>query len=508
MKQYLLGVDNGGTLARAALCDASGREIAVVSYPTRLLTPAPGQTERDLTEFWEATARCIREVIQKAGIQPAEIACVACCGHGKGLYLIDGDGKPLANGIISTDTRAHEYLTLWEQDGTAEKIREWTCQSILVSQPCALLRWMKDHRPEVYEKIGTVLEAKDYIRYCLTGEAYGEMTDFSGTNLVNLHTRSYDARLFEAFGIPEMADKMPPLRSALDLCGRITREAAALCGLQAGTPVAGGMFDIDACALASGVTDAENLCVIAGTWSINEYISSVPVTDGTVAMNSIFCMPEYYLIEESSPTSAGNLAWLAKNVFNTDKQEAARQGHSIYQVFDTLAEAVDPATDLYYLPYIFGSQDHPCARGAFIGMNAQTTKAQMIRAVLEGVVFNHRMHVDKLLESRKDHPPRCIRLAGGAAHSTLWVQMFADILGLPIETILSDELGTLGCAINGAVTCGLYASLKEAAAHMVHVGDTVLPDPQKFAEYERKYRIFTQMVQVLHPVWDAIGTGN
>lgn len=508
MRNYFLGVDNGGTLARAALCDKDGKEIAVVSYPTRLLTPAPGQTERDLTEFWEATARCIREVMAAAGIRPDEVACVACCGHGKGLYLIDREGLPLANGIISTDTRAHEYLALWNRDGTAERVRELTCQSILVSQPCALLRWMKDHRPEIYGRIGTVFEAKDYIRYRLTGEAYGEMTDFSGTNLVNLYTRDYDARLFDWFGIPEMADKMPPLRSALDLCGRVTEEAAALCGLEPGIPVAGGMFDIDACALAAGVTDEENLCVIAGTWSINEYISPSPVTDGTVAMNSFFCMPEYYLIEESSPTSAGNLAWLAKNVLDTDKAAAEQAGTSVYKRFDELAEGADRAADVYYLPYIFGSQDHPCARGAFIGMNAQTTKAQMIRAVLEGVVFNHRMHVDKLLESRKQNPPRCIRLAGGAAHSPLWVQMFADILGLPVETILSNELGTLGCAINGAVTCGMYGSLKEAAAHMVHVGRLVQPDASAAADYERKYRVFTHLAQALHPVWDEIGSGN
>lgn len=503
MRQYFLGVDNGGTHARAALYDQNGTELAVVLHPTRLLTPQPGYTERDLEEFWQETARCIKDVMAKTGVSPDEIACIACCGHGKGLYLLDKTGMPLENGIISTDTRAHRYVAEWNADGTADQAREKTCQSVMVSQPCALLRWLKDNRRPVYDQIGCVLEAKDYIRYRLTGEAYGEYTDFSGTNLVNLHTRDYDPTLFKLFGIEEMMACVPPLKSALDICGTVTEEAAALCGLEAGIPVAGGMFDIDACAIASGVTDESNLCVIAGTWSINEYISRTPVTDGSVAMNSLFCMPEFYLIEESSPTSAGNLEWLAKNVFDTDKAIAAENGTSIYKEFDKMAAASDPDADIYFLPYIFGSQDHPLARGTFIGMTAQTTKAQMVRAVLEGIVFNHRMHCDKLFESRKTHPADAIRLAGGAAHSPFWVQMFADILGCPVETALAGELGTLGCAINGAVACGMYRDLKEAANHMVRIGERVMPRAEMHDIYERKYQTFVKLTRALLPVWDA-----
>ena len=502
MREYFIGIDNGGTTGRAAVYDRNGKELAVVGYPTTLLTPAPGHTERDMEEFWQVTAKCVREAMAKAAISPSQVACVACCGHGKGLYPVDTNGKPLGNGIISTDTRAHEYIALWNSDGTAAKAKELTCQALMVSQPCAILRWLKDHKPEIYNAIGTTFEAKDYIRYRLTGEALAEMTDYSGTNLINLHTRNYDDRLFDYFGIPEMKGKLPPLRSALDQCGCVTKEAAELCGLEEGIPVAGGMFDIDACAIASGITDETNLCVIAGTWSMNEYISKTPVTGGSTTMNSIFCMPEFYLIEESSPTSAGNLAWLAKNVFDTDKANAAAAGVSIYKIFDQVSEKVDPHTDVYYLPYVFGSQDHPLARGTFVGMNAQTTKAEMIRAVMEGIVFNHRMHADKLFECRKDNPPKCIRLAGGAAHSDLWVQMFADVLGYTVQTILSDELGTLGCAINGAVTSGVYKDLKEAVEHMVRMGKTVEPNPEMSAIYERKYQIFVKIVHALYPLWN------
>ena len=131
---------------------------------------------------------------------------------------------------------------------------------------------------------------------------------------MNLHTRDYDGELLKLFGLEEIAEALPPLCRATEICGHVTEEAAERCGLLPGTPVVGGMFDINACALAAGVTDPNRLCMIAGTWSINEYVRREPVTDGSVLMNSLFCLPEYYLIEESSPTSAGNNEWFVREL--------------------------------------------------------------------------------------------------------------------------------------------------------------------------------------------------
>ena len=145
-----------------------------------------------------------------------------------------------------------------------------------------------------------VFECKDYVRFRLTGEARAEITDYSGSGLMDLHTKSFSKELLSLFGIENVWDALPPLCASLDIAGHITPEAAALTGLLPGTPVIGGMFDIDACALAVNVTDETNICMIAGTWSINEYPRRAPITDGSVLMNSLFCLPGYYLIEESS----------------------------------------------------------------------------------------------------------------------------------------------------------------------------------------------------------------
>ena len=258
--QYLMGIDNGGTFSKAAIFDAQGNQIAVASEPTVTITPKPGYTERDMNELWEVNARAIRTAILSSGIDADDIAGVSFSGHGKGLYLIGEDGLPIYNGILSTDTRAWEYPERWKADGTAARVFPKTFQDILACQPVSLLAWLRDHRPEVFERTKYIFMVKDYIRYRLTGEAYLEYTDSTGGNLVNLHTGEYDGELLALFGLEGVLDKLPPLRRSHELCGRVTRAASETTLLPEGTPVAAGMFDVDACGIASGLCSEQELC--------------------------------------------------------------------------------------------------------------------------------------------------------------------------------------------------------------------------------------------------------
>ena len=277
--KYYLGLDNGGTTTKAAVFDQTGRQIAAAAISTRMLVPQPGFTERDMEEMWEANCLVIRNVLAGAAIAAEQIACVAVCGHGKGLYLWGKDGRPVRNGIISTDNRAWEYPLEWERRGVTEQAFAQSCQRVLASQPVALLNWLRDNEPNSIERTQYIFECKDYVRFRLTGQAFAERTDYSGTGMVNLHTGEYDAQLLSLFGLADCMDKLPPLRHSTDLCGAVTEEAAYRTGLLPGTPVAGGAFDIDACAVAVNVTDEDHICMIAGTWSINEYIRKTPVLD-------------------------------------------------------------------------------------------------------------------------------------------------------------------------------------------------------------------------------------
>lgn len=501
--KYLLGVDNGGTFVKAGIMDERGTLLAVAREPIRNLTPQPGFTERDMEELWLQNAKVIRAAVEKSGVAPSELAGVSFSGHGKGLYLVDWEGKPAYFGILSTDTRAWAQVKAWKENGVGERIYPKTMQDILACQPVSLLAWLKEHEPSVLEKTAWVFSVKDYIRFRLTGKANGEYTDFSGANLIDLNTGKYDRELLKEFGIEEVFEKLPPLVYSHQVCGAVTSQAAALTGLKEGTPVMAGMFDVDACGVASGVTNEDAMCMIAGTWSINEYITRSPVVDRTVALNSMFCIPGYFLIEESSPTSAGNLQWLIDNLLTEAEGEAEAAGKNIYDQLNEQVAAIEPEeSQVYFLPFLNGSNESPLAKGCFIGLTDYHTRAHMVRAVYEGIVFSHMTHVSRLLANRK--PPEAIRLAGGAANSPVWVQMFADALQVPVETVDCGEQGIMGAAMAAAVGAGLYESYEQAVRQMVRVSDRVLPRLKYKGIYEKKYLTYRKIVEALNPVWEQI----
>ena len=170
---YLMGIDNGGTFVKAGIVDENGNILAVAKEPVHNLTPQAGFTERDMDELWSQNAKVIRGAIAKAGIDPKEIRGVSFSGHGKGLYMVDAQGRPSYRGILSTDTRAWEYVKQWSQDGTKEKVFAKTFQDILACQPVALLAWIRDHDSEALQRTRWVFSINDYIRFCLTGVAGG-----------------------------------------------------------------------------------------------------------------------------------------------------------------------------------------------------------------------------------------------------------------------------------------------------------------------------------------------
>jgi L-xylulokinase len=499
MEQLVLGIDNGGTVIKAALFTLQGKELAVASRQTAVLTPRPGYTERDMEELWENNCACIRQVIADSGIAPSAIAGVAVCGHGKGLYAWGKNGKPAYKGIISTDNRAWQYPEKWRREGTFDAFYPRLCQQIMPCQPVSILAWMKEHDPSAYDAIQWVFSVTDYIRFRLTGEAWSEATNISGSGLMNLRDTRIDRDMLVGFGIEEVRDMLPPLRYSSETCGAITAETAQLTGLAAGTPVAGGMFDIDSCAIAMSVTKPEQFCSITGTWSINEFIATAPVVGTRVAMNSLYAIPGYYLLEGSSATGAGNLEWVIQQYF---QHEPLPEGKKRYEYLDELAESVSPdACDVYFLPFLYGSNRHPLAKASFIGLTSFHTKAHLLRAVYEGVVYSAKSHIDTLLSVRK--PPEAIRLAGGAANSPFWVQLFADILELPIETVTGvKELGALGCGMAAAVSAGIYPDYTEAAKAMVRISPPVLPDPKAALFYRPKYEKYSAIGDVLDTVWN------
>lgn len=238
------------------------------------------------------------------------------------------------------------------------------------------------------------------------------------------------------------------------------------------------------------------LCAVTGTWSINEYISRSPVAPDGTTLNSLFCLPEYYLIEESSPTSAGNLSWAVKRFLGEAQWAELHNGGSPYTLADRLVDALDPAdSSVIFLPFLYGSNVSGVEQAVLAGLNQTHGTADLLRAVFEGVVYSHRTHIDRL----RAHNPRLdrLRLAGGAARSAVWVQMFADALAMPVEVIGAEELGAKGAAMAAAVAAGVYTDFREAAGAMVGIAAAVEPNPAYTAVYAEKYARYRRLAEAL-----------
>ncbi len=499
---YLLGTDNGGTMAKAALFATDGRLVAVAGRKTEMLSPQPGHTERDTEEMWRATAQSIRDVIGRAGIESREIAGVACAGHGNGLYLVDRQGTPVRNGIVSTDSRAKDYVARWYAEGVHDRVLPKTMQSLWPGQPNALLAWLGDHEPQTMRRAGWALMCKDYVRFRLTGRVQSEVTDASGTSLMDVAAGRYDPELLEAFGIADFERLLPAVVRPDEVCGAVTAQAAAETGLAEGTPVAGGLFDIDACAIGSGILDESQLCLIAGTWSINQYVSTTPVVERDHFMTCRYCLPGHYLVPEASATSASNLEWFASQFLGAEGQPAD-QGRSVYDLCNDLASATRPQeANIVFLPFLFGSNAAPDAKACLLGLAGWHTRAHVVRAIYEGVVFGHRAHVDRLLRHRG--PFQSIRLTGGAARSRPWVQVFADCFQMPVEVPAGEELGALGAAMCAGVAAGVFHDWQEAVAAMVRLDRVQEPDQALAAVYAGKYARYQKVIAALGPAWPEL----
>ncbi len=500
---FLLGIDNGGTVVKAALFSLDGREVAVAAGKSETLSPAPGWTEFDMDKLWSAVATAVRQVLATAAVAPRQIACIACTGHGNGIYLVDAAGQPVRPAILSADTRARSYVERWTAEGIGQAVRPKTMQSLWPGQPNALLAWLRDREPQAYAKTRWVLMCKDFIRLKLTGQAAAELTDMSGTSLMDVGTAQYDRDILRQFGIADAFDKLPPLRLSADLCGTVTPAAAAETGLAIGTPVAGGLFDIDACGLSSSLLSERDVGIVLGTWGINQYVSPTPAAGDDVFMTARYCVPGQYLMVEASPTSAGNLEWMIAQFLPDPAGGDSEPDGAVYDRVNQLVAGTQPEdTPVLFLPFLYGSHAHPDATGTLVGLSNHCNRGHVLRAVYEGVVFAHQDHLERLLKNR--NRPERIRASGGATRSDVWMQIAADAWQTPVEIPDGAELGALGAAICAAVAVGIYPDYPSACANMVRIARRFEPDPRRADLYRAKYARYRQLLSALHPAWQKL----
>ncbi|MBL4928156.1 FGGY-family carbohydrate kinase [Fuscibacter oryzae] len=495
----LLGIDNGLTVTKAVVFDAAGVVLAVARRRLPQIIPRPRHVERGMAALWAATAEAIAEALAKSG-RAADIAAVAATAHGDGIYLLDAAGTPLGHGILSLDSRAAGVVAGWQADGTAQAALARTGQMPHASAPAALLEWLRRNEPDRFARIGHVLACKDWLRYCLTGQIGTDLTEAS-TSFTDVNTQGYDSNILSLFGLQSLPCTLPQVARPDEVVGHISDVAARLTGLRAGTPVVAGLHDVTASALGIGGHGLGQIAIVAGTYSINETVSQVPKTDARW-----FCRNGLRLGEWNnmaiSPASAANYDWFLDTLCAPERASAEAGGGSIHdRIGQEVQVALDRPSTVLFHPYLYGSPHGAGASGGFLGLRGWHDRADLLRAVIEGIAFNHRVHVDAL---RDGFNPGIARLTGGISRNPVFAQIFADVLDMPVSVSQTEEAAAWGAALCAGSGVGLFTSPTADPRDLDALGQTYHPDPARSADMARRYALHCDIATSLAPLWPRI----
>ncbi len=491
---YILGLDAGNTVIKAVLFDLEGRPVAMQALHGQSSTPSPGHVERDLNELWSNAKDVIQDCIARAGISACEIRGVGCAGHGNGLYLLDKAGDPLI-GIQSLDTRAAALATELDREN-GHDLHAKCLQRPWPSQTPTLLAWIKRYRPDIYDKAGTLLLCKDFITFRLTGETVSEISDMSGCGLTAMPKCEYCEDLMTLYGLGGASPMLPRLIDPTQVAGTVTAQAASATGLIEGTPVIGGYFDVVSSAMGSGVVSSDQASIIAGTWSINQVFSDKPAVNDSLFMVSGFG-PNRFVNIEASATLAANLEWYVREFV-----ERGEPHDDPFAFCNSRVAQVDPAADdPFFHPFLYGSGQGASFRGGFYGLAGWHGEGHMLRAIFEGVLFEHRRHIE-VLRAAGAAFDRAI-LLGGGSRSPIWPQMFADCLGVPIGVAQARETGALGAAIGVAVATGAVSGYEEGVTRMTKRKSQFEPAIANKSHYDRRYERYLRLIEAMRAFWNS-----
>jgi L-xylulokinase len=493
--RYFLGIDIGGTVIKSGLYDENGQEKSVATQTETAIVAHPGWSERDPAAMWSAVCLTIRKVLHDSGVKANDVAGISFSAHGKGLYTVDRDGDPVRNGIISSDNRALPIVMKWKAEGIDAKAYPYGYQQVWSGHPVSLLAWLKQNETDSYKKIHRILMAHDWVRYKLTGDYGAELTNISGSNFYNVEKGAYDPELFRLFDIEEMEGSTAPVIDSAESRAGISYKAAEETGLRAGTPVYGGFFDVVSAAVCAGLADPRYINVVMGTWTIETWVTETLVTSGYPYIWGRYCIPGKYFVHEGSPTSAGNLEWFVRTFMAGEANPYERCNAMV----ESLGKGESP---VYFLPYLFSSNLGDNLSAGFYGLASAYGLAQVVQAVYEGICFSQHSHLERILDlSGRD---KILRLTGGPARSKVWMQMVADISGMPVEVMDVKESGCLGASIAAAVGSGTYASFTEAMEAMCPKGSMIDPDPAAASRYREKYQYYRHLAAGLNTLPPAV----
>ncbi len=495
----LLGIDIGTSGTKTILCDENGIILAEATAEYPCYTLKPGWSEQDPEDWWQGTIASVRAVLKKSRTHSADITSIGLSGQMHGSVFLDKNGAVVRRALLWNDQRTQaECDEIVQRAGGLSKLLNMVANPAFTGFTAPKILWLRNHEKKNFDKVRTILLPKDYIRYRLTGEFATEVSDASGTLLLDVAKRAWSKPMLAKLDLDP--NLLPPVFESPIVSGTVHNAAAKALGLRAGIPVAGGGGDQAMGAVGNGIVKKGVVSAMMGTSGVIFAYTDTMQTEPRGRVHT-FChaVPGVWHMMSCMLSAGHMLQWFRNTLCAEEIALAKKQRRDPYELMLAAAEKVPAGSEgLYCLPYLTGERTphpDPYARGCFIGLSPRHDKAAMIRAAVEGITYGMRdsLEIMRALGVRAKE----IRLSGGGAKSPFWSQLQADIYGTDACTTNSTAGSAYGAMLTGGVGAGVWSSIPEACDATVTVVQRIRKNPAAVRQYNRLYPEFGRLYQSL-----------
>ncbi len=477
--KYYIGVDLGTSAVKLLLMDQNGTVVNIVSREYPLYFPHPGWSEQKPEDWWEQTKEGIRQLVETA--DKKQVAGISFGGQMHGLVILDEEDQVIRPAILWNDGRTGKQTDYLNHEIGKETLSKYTANIAFAGFTAPKILWVKENEPENFSRICKIMLPKDYLAYRLTGVHCCDYSDASGMLLLDVQHKCWSEEMLEVCGIRD--EQMPTLFESYEKVGNLKPEVAQELGLSENCIVAAGAGDNAAAAVGTG-TVGDGQCNVSLGTSGTVFISSKEFgVDPNNALHAFAHSDGHYHLMGCILSAASCNKWWMDEIIGTE--DYGKEQKSIVKLGEN---------HVFFLPYLMGERsphNDPNARGTFIGMTMDTSRADMTQAVLEGVAFAIRdsFEIAKSLGIQIERTKIC----GGGAKSPLWRRIIANVLNIKVDRIASEEGPALGGAMLAAVADETFTSVEDAAGKIVGIIETIDPEPELASKYEKQYQKFAKI---------------